>query len=123
MDEDSGSETPVAPDATTDRNVRLVALAVWVIGLAAVLVRGLDLFMYAFLTAYVLGIVYALHLRQVEDPEGPTAIWWALIVPPLAWWTFLLHWLEHRGAPRGRGRGPDGRPAAGGLSGRRRRPR
>jgi hypothetical protein len=97
MEEDPDSRTQAAADAITDRNVRLVGLAVWAVGLAAVLVRGLDLFMYAFLTAYVLGILYALHLRQVDDPEGVTAIWWALIVPPLAWWTFLLHWLEHRG--------------------------
>ena len=99
MDEEPDSGTQVAPDATTDRTVRIIALVVWGIGLAAVLIRGLDLFMYAFLTAYVLGIAYATHLRQVDDPEGPNAIWWALIVPPLAWWTFLLHWLEHRGAP------------------------
>ena len=99
MEEDPDSGTQAAADAITNRNVRIVALAAWALGLAAVLIRGLDLFMYAFLTAYVLGILYALHLRQVDDPEGRTAIWWALIVPPLAWWTFLLHWLEHRGTP------------------------
>ena len=94
-----------------DRRVRLGSLALWIVGLGVVLVRGLDLFWYVFLSAYVLGILYALHLCEVEDPEGETAIWWALLVPPLAWWTFLLHWLEHRHAPP-----PDDLPPADALT-------
>ena len=90
-------ERPAEP--RVDRRVRLASLGLWAIGLVVVLVRGLDLVLYAFVTAYVLGILYALYLRDIDDPEGGTAIWWALIVPPLAWWTFVLHWLEHRHPP------------------------
>ena len=83
-------------DSAADRRVKLGSLGLWALGLAVVLIRGLDPFWYLFLTAYVLGILYALHLRQIDDPEGRTAMGWALLIPPLAWWTFVLHWLEHR---------------------------
>jgi hypothetical protein len=98
MEHDPDADDVPRLEPMDDRNVRIVLVAMWAVGLAIVLLRGLDLVAYLFLTAYVLGLLYALHLRAIGDPEGQTAIWWALIIPPLAWWTFLLHWLEHRAA-------------------------
>ena len=96
-DEPAGYGT--TEDEEGDRTARLAMVAGWALGLAIVLLRGLDLFWYLFLSAYVVGLLYARHLRTIGDPEGRTAMGWALLIPPLAWWTFLLHWLEHRGRP------------------------
>lgn len=88
-------------DEAFERQFGLLVGIVWVAALAVVVLRGMDLLPFLLLSAYALGILYALRLRRTGDREGDTALWWAILVPPLAWWTFALRWFERRGRPIG----------------------
>jgi hypothetical protein len=90
---------PPDADREFERRFPQLLVVVWAAGLGIMVMRGRDLPLYLLLSVYAAGILYALHLRRTGDPEGDGAIWWAALVPPLAWWMFVVGWLERRGLP------------------------
>lgn len=55
---------------------------------------------FLFLNLYVVGILYALNLNVQQDRYATPALLLAILLPPVAWLLFGMHFLGRRFGPR-----------------------
>jgi hypothetical protein len=81
--------------------LRAAVATAWLFGLWWVLVPHPESQVaFGFLTAYCLGIAYAVVMWNRGDRDGSTAILLSVLLPPVAWVLLAIHWVDHHRDPR-----------------------